>query len=50
MIIKSGVIRAHEHLYTIIICTDGVVYIHSCLLLVTCVVTAVCEYMWILLC
>ena len=47
--IKSGPICKSVYLYTIITCTDGMaVYMYPCMLLVTCVATAVCISMLIL--
>ena len=49
MIIKSGVICTSVHSCTIIMCTDVMaVCMCPCMLLVTCAITVVCIYMWIL--
>ena len=48
MLIKSDITCTSVHLYTIIMCTDVVaVDMCPCMLLVACVVTVVCIYMWI---
>ena len=49
LIIKSGVLCTGVHLYTVIICTDGVeICIYPYMLSVTYAVTLVCVYMWII--